>query len=242
MSPLIKIDMFGIKTKIIHNISSHIFKDKLSNDVRVNILMEKFKVDEYGHRAKTSNFDLGYGWVHYGFIRTIKPSKVLVIGSRHGYIPGILAQAVHDNGKGKVFFVDANFGDGNPRAWTGEAYWSTPQGRKLFGSVNLSQFISVYIMTRARYLSKFSKRKYDYIYIDGDHSYSGSKSDASSLWPRLNRNGFMVFHDINITKHKQEGLYGVHRLWSEIQSQNKIEFPFSGSGLGIVQKINKYLF
>jgi hypothetical protein len=57
---------------------------------------------------------------------------------------------------------------------------------------------------------------FDVVFIDGDHSYSGAKSDwgfAQSLSPRL-----IAFHDIApAIKHREEGCE-VDRLWNEIKA------------------------
>jgi predicted O-methyltransferase YrrM len=42
---------------------------------------------------------------------------------------------------------------------------------------------------------KFSK-KIDFLFIDGDHSYEGVKSDIDSWFPKLNSNALVIFHDI----------------------------------------------
>ena len=38
--------------------------------------------------------------------------------------------------------------------------------------------------------------KYDFVFIDGDHSYAGVKRDYESILPFLSENGVMVFHDV----------------------------------------------
>ena len=37
--------------------------------------------------------------------------------------------------------------------------------------------------------------KFDFIFIDGDHSYPGVKKDYESVLPYVSENGVMVFHD-----------------------------------------------
>ena len=36
---------------------------------------------------------------------------------------------------------------------------------------------------------------YDFLFIDGDHSYEGCSADIANWYPRLARNGHMLFHD-----------------------------------------------
>ena len=68
--------MFGIKTAI-KNYFLYKNPKKLSGDRRIWQLMRHFQADEVGHQANTIKADLGYGWIHYGFIRQQKPKKLL---------------------------------------------------------------------------------------------------------------------------------------------------------------------
>ena len=137
---------------------------KLSNDSNINLLMQHFRADESGHQANIASNDLGYGWIHYGLIRQIKPMHVLCIGSRHGYIPAICAQACKDNNKGSVDFVDAGYGKGDKNHWTGVGYWKTKKGKGIFNKHGLKKYITNHITTTSQF-AKTNKIMYDYIYI-----------------------------------------------------------------------------
>lgn len=233
--------MFGIKTRLVKEAKrmySFLRGGKLTSDITVRHLMEEFNADTYGHRGDIKDADLGYGWIHYGLLRTIKPRKVLCIGSRHGYIPAILAQACKDNGQGRVDFVDPGYGKDNKNHWTGEGYWKTKEGKECFERFGLEDFITLHLMTSEEFAKKKKKRKYEYVYIDGDHSYEGVALDYKLFWPRLKKEGFMAFHDISITEPKPEGIYGVNRLWGEISKKDSVKLSFEGSGLGIIQKLD----
>lgn len=231
--------MFGIKTRFVRffkNRYIHLINGKLSNDTAIRELMNRFVADTYGHRADIAGADLGYGWVHYGLIRAIKPSRILCIGSRCGYIPAVLAQACKDNKKGYVDFVDPGYGEGDKKNWTGVGYWKTDNGKKCFERFGLKNWVGLYLMESKNFVKQFSKRTYNYIYIDGDHSYGGVSFDFRAFWPKLKRFGVMVFHDISVIGTKKEGKYGVAKFWKKVEVKNSIKFPFIGSGLGILQK------
>lgn len=199
--------------------------------------MLAFQADEIGHQANIDHSDLGYGWIHYGLIRQQKPLNLLCIGSRYGYIPALMAQACKDNGFGKVDFVDAGFGENDQNHWTGKAFWKTDSGKNCFENFNLGEFINIHVKTSKKFEQKNKNKKYDYIYIDGDHSYKGINYDAKTFWPKLNRKGYMLFHDINVKGKLPEGEYGVHKFFNKF-SKNKlcIKIHYSKSGLGILQK------
>lgn len=73
--------------------------------------------------------------------------------------------------------------------------------------------------------------KYDVIFIDGDHSYEGVKTDYQHALPLMNDNGIMIFHDI-----ASVGAPGVVNFWKEIKTQHRHEeFIFSNTcGMGLI--------
>lgn len=73
---------------------------------------------------------------------------------------------------------------------------------------------------------KNEKNRYDCIFIDGDHTYSGVRSDYEYS---KNLSDILIFHDIN-----SQSCPGVVSLWNEINCKEKIEFVHSNScGIGI---------
>lgn len=76
------------------------------------------------------------------------------------------------------------------------------------------------------------KTKYDVIFIDGDHSYEGVKSDYINSIPLLNKDGIMIFHDI-----ASIGAPGVVQFWNEIKNTHKSEDFIYGNtcGMGIIK-------
>lgn len=81
---------------------------------------------------------------------------------------------------------------------------------------------------------------YDFMLVDGDHSYGAVKADWENYRPMMAQGGLMLFHDIL----PRPG-YGVDRVWSEIKAaagsrymevvQNAVEPGNEGlCGLGVV--------
>jgi predicted O-methyltransferase YrrM len=94
-------------------------------------------------------------------------------------------------------------------------------------------------MTSAEFKKNYPQCLYDYIYVDGDHSYEGVKLDYNLFWPNLIEGGLMVFHDVIVKGFFEQGKckYGVYKFWEELNNRHKITFPFpKNSGLGILQK------
>lgn len=191
-----------------------------------------------GHNINFTQCFLGFGLIHYAFIRNIKPKKILCVGSTKGFIPAIMAIACKDNGMGHVDFVDAGYDQTQPKKnWGGIGFWKKKAAYKHFEKMNLSPYVNTHIMTTKEYVKRYPKKRYQYIYIDGDHSYKGVKLDFDLFWPLLDHNCFMSFHDVVARGYLDKGLFGVWKLWKEISQKHAIIFPFpKNSGLGIVQK------
>ena len=194
------------------------------------------------HNIDRKTANLGYGWIHYGLIRNLYPRRVLIIGSRYGFIPAICALACRDNQKGKVDFVDAGFNykdeqKDRERAWGGVGFWRKKNVERHFGKFKLNDYINFHLTTSKKFYQRHLNRRWDYIHLDGDHSYQGVKLDWQRFWPQLRKGGLIAFHDIYIRE--LGGLkYGVRKLWRELKAEkryNMMEFP-GDCGLGIMQK------
>jgi hypothetical protein len=197
-------------------------------------LITYFGADD-GQNINLSSGNLGYGFIHYGLILNIKPKRILCIGSRKGFIPAICALACQENNFGHVDFVDAGYDETHPKHWTGIGFWKKNDPIKHFSFLEINNWITTYVMTTEEFAKKYNYR-YQYIYIDGDHSYEGVTTDYNLFWPRLDKMGLMVFHDVIVKRAPNLPPFGVWKFFKEIKA-NKIIFPFPKvSGLGIVQK------
>ena len=185
--------------------------------------------------------DLGYGFLHYALITNFKPKNVLCIGSGQGFIPAICALACKNNKTGHVDFVDAGFDKDNPNSWGGTGFWKKVDPEKHFGFYDLHRWLDTYVMKSADFQKMGTRKKWQYIYLDADHSYKGIKNDFSLFWPRLEKGGLVVFHDVLLKKHPEKLKFGVWKFWKELKNKNKITIPYTipwgtPSGLGIIQK------
>jgi len=216
----------------------HIKQDLLSKKY-ISEFITHFARGDNWHELDNKTGNLGYGWVHYALIRNLRPKRVLVIGSRYGFVPAVCALACKDNRKGIVDFVDVGYDYRNPKHkahWGGVGFWTkvNPQGH--FGKFGLDKYISSHIMTTKEFSKKYPRRKWEYINIDGDHSYEGVKFDFETFWPQLLNRGFISLHDIYSNDDKSLE-YGVYRYWGELNKKyrNTIEIG-SKYGLGLIQK------
>lgn len=222
-------------------ITHFLFDNKLINDKTFKKLIKYYVKNDNWHEIDLKKISLGYGLMHYSLIRINKPKRVLCIGSKYGFIPAICALACRHNDYGQVDFVDAGYDQANlskkQQHWGGIGLWATKKGMKHFNKLGLKNFINLHVVTSSHFASKNKNLKFNYIYIDGDHSYKGVKKDYQVYWPKLLKNGFMLFHDIHVKKIDNTD-YGVQKLWQELIKKHPNKLELSGKyGLGLIQKI-----
>ena len=239
---MLKTKKFFPRTRIrIFNDSLRYFLTSLSSFTFINKYAVRRLIKYYGgdsgHFINKDSGNLGYGFIHYAFIRNLKPKKVLCIGSGYGFIPAICALACRDNQFGQIDFVDAGYDEEHPQSWSGVGFWRKSNPQRHFSLLGLGDWVNTYIMTSEEFSQKFPKNKYGYIHIDGDHSYKGVKKDFELFWPRLEKGGLMAFHDVVVKNWGKLKNFGVWQLWRELKLDSKIIFPNPPeSGLGIIQK------
>ncbi len=196
------------------------------------------------HELDLTIGNLGYGWVHYALIRTTGPSRVLCIGSKFGFVPAVCALACRDNGKGVVDFIDAGYDQKNPKHvnhWGGIGFWKHTNPQKHFAKFGLSNYIQTHVQTTETFVDVHNNKQWKYIHLDGDHSYEGVKKDYKLFWPRLEKGGYLLLHDIFSNEKTMKELgsfqYGVKRFWNELKKQHPGSLEIPGRyGLGIIQK------
>lgn len=195
--------------------------------------------DEKSQNLSLKKYNFGYGYYHYALIRNQKPKRVLCIGSMYGYIPYLMAKACKENRKGHVDFVDAGFDMGSNKSnnYYGQGFWKKIDADKHFGYLGANKYISTFVMTSARF-AKLNKEEYDYIYLDGDHSYKGAVENLKLFWPRLRKEGFFCFHDIHFDRVLRGMLFEHGRIWKDLSKMPfKFELSNHYSGLGFIQKL-----
>lgn len=228
---------------------------KKMNDYLFDSVTKYYGADYKWDDQQSQNIDkkrknYGYGLFHYSMIRNQKPKKALIVGSMYGYIPYMMAKACEENGFGKVDFIDAGFDikdkTNKNTHYFGQGFWSKKTAKKHFSYLLDPKYIDIHVMTTQEFARKYPKNNYDYICLDGDHSYKGAKLDLQLFWSKLNKEGFISFHDIHLKKEfwKKEARemaleLGYRKFWQELVKTRKYKFELSNhySGLGFLQKL-----
>lgn len=75
-------------------------------------------------------------------------------------------------------------------------------------------------------LQRYPHDYFDWIYIDGDHSYEGVKRDTEAAAPRVKPGGYLVFNDYNVWSVTSMRRCGVARAVNEFAARDGWAFVF----------------
>lgn len=80
--------------------------------------------------------------------------------------------------------------------------------------------IRLFKSTSSAFLQSIPDETYDIIYIDGDHSYAGVKSDLHHAYAKIKNGGYIMGHDyeMNMAKARNHYEFGVKRAVEEFCS------------------------
>lgn len=79
---------------------------------------------------------------------------------------------------------------------------------------------------------------FDFIWIDGDHTYSGVRKDFDDWFPLLQTNGFLLLHDVFPNIEGFQGWPGPRQLFDEIKKMPEMQL-LEISNCMVVFKKNK---
>jgi predicted O-methyltransferase YrrM len=201
-----------------------------------------------GHNEDPANLNLGFGFLYYGLVRSLRPRHVAVIGSGFGFSVACLALGLRDNGAGGLSFVDPSysvFKHGPLRTVGGTAQWDDPQQvRAHFRRFGVERIVTHYKLTSAEFFADYPGRglpPIDLAFIDGSHAYADVRHDFLAVLRHSRRNGYLLLHDTNIYVRELVRHAGVKR-WLKVVARDKehfevIDFPFS-SGVALVRVLS----
>ncbi len=220
----------------------------------------QFSLDEYllrdiftyarplGHHEDLGSLNLGFGFLYYGLVRTLRPKHVVVIGSGFGFSVVCLALGLKDNESGVLTFVDPSFSllaDGPFRTIGGTSQWDNPQKvRDHYARFGVGHIVTHHRQTSEAFFGDYAKHglpPIDVAFIDGNHSYGAVRHDFLAVLRQARRNSYLLLHDTNIYVREFLRHAGVKR-WIKTLGRKRgdfeiLDFPFS-SGVALVRVLN----
>ena len=199
-----------------------------------------------GHREQAANLNLGFGFLYYGLVRSLRPGHVLVIGSGYGFSVVCLALGLKDNGMGALTFVDPSYSlvrNGPTKTIGGADFWHDPdQVRAHFARFGVEDLVTHYKHTAEEFFARydeFDMPQIDLAFIDGNHSYRHVQHDVVAVLKHCHKNSYFFLHDTNIYIRELLRHAGVKRWLKRKAARHKaafeyVDFPFS-SGVALVR-------
>jgi predicted O-methyltransferase YrrM len=198
-----------------------------------------------GHHEEQCSHNLGFGFLYYGLVRTLRPKHVLVIGSGYGFSVTCLALGLRDNARGRLSFVDPSYsilGDGPFQTVGGTAQWDdAAKVERRFACFGVADRVRHYRLRSAEFFERYPELDLpdiDIAFIDGNHRFEDVRHDFLASLRRMKKNGYLCLHDTNIYVRELLRHAGVKRWLKAVERRKElfeaIDFPFS-SGVALVR-------
>lgn len=146
-------------------------------------------------------------------VERLQPKVILEIGTANGGTLFMSSRLADENAL--IISIDlpgGDFGGGYPD-WKVPVYKSFAKKTQ---QLDLIRADSHSLETFNRIEAILAGRKVDYLFIDGDHTYSGAKQDFEMYKQLVGNKGVVAFHDIVVHKNSRCDVY---KLWQEIKEQ-----------------------
>jgi len=171
---------------------------------------------------------VGHRYFAYDLIANVRPKIIVELGTHYGTSFWSFAQAVKDqNIETELNAVDTWKGE-RQSGFYGEEVFETVKGikEKFYSKLRINLIRKTFDET----VAGFKDKSIDILHIDGLHTYEAVKHDFETWLPKVNQNGIIIFHDIQVG----EDDFGVYKLWNELKKRYAtIEF-FQSFGLGVL--------
>jgi O-antigen biosynthesis protein len=204
-----------------------------ANQLKPNKLHAHVKLLQFNSSMFWAPEHFGYAtaWMEHGpfafwLIETLRPKKLVELGTHAGYSYFCFCQAVQRlKLTTSCFAVDTWKGDEHAGFYDEDVFNSVTQINQKYQT-----FSKLVRSTFDDALDKFPAKSIDLLHIDGRHFYEDVKHDYESWLPKLTDDSIVLFHDTNV----RERDFGAWKLYEELKD-NHSSFEFlHGHGLGII--------
>jgi predicted O-methyltransferase YrrM len=107
--------------------------------------------------------------------------------------------------------------------WNGEITQETVDKFMKVAKANLKPYGKRFEMVREQSVNaadKFDNDSFDFIFVDGDHSYDATLADCIRYYPKLKKGGLFCGHDYS-------SIEAVYRAVTDFREKNKISSPIN---------------
>ncbi len=202
----------------------------------------------FGHREDSRSLNLGFGFLYYALVRSLRPKHTLVIGSGYGFSVVCFALGIKDNGIGSLTFVDPSYSlltHGPMATIGGRGAWSDEDSvRAHFQRFGVENIVRHYKLRNDEFFpvyDSFNLPPLDLAFIDGSHAFEDVKYDFTSVLARSRKNTYILLHDTNIYIRELLSHAGVKKWLKFIKKEKEyfevVNFPFS-SGVALVRVLD----
>ncbi|MGB9674615.1 MAG: class I SAM-dependent methyltransferase [Nanopusillaceae archaeon] len=169
-----------------------------------------------------------HGHINFAFdlVANVKPNILVELGTHKGDSYFAFCNAVLENNLNtKCFAVDTWLGDNHSGKYGEDVFKHVSEYNRKFTFSKLLRMT----FDEAKYL--FDDNSIDVLHIDGFHTYEAVSHDFYNWLPKVNENGVILLHDIEVRRDD----FGVYKLWSELKEKFEYTFEFKHSfGLGVI--------
>jgi hypothetical protein len=204
------------------------FSTESSNLLNHELIEKNFTDNHWSQSHGASKEFLGSGILYYA-IPYMNRSKICVcLGSGGGFVPSLMRQAQRDLRltESKTYLIDGNQGNYGRPNWL----HADSKFRVTFPE------ITILIDSTANAAKKWDRSiKIDYLHIDADHSFKGSKKDFFDYLPLMADRGVITFHDT------KKDFLPCAKTIDVIKNQGfeVVNFSTIGTGIAIINLGNK---
>ena len=163
----------------------------------------------------------------FWIVEVLKPRTLVELGVHNGNSYFAFCQAVKLlNLETTCYGIDTWLGDEHAGFYEKEVFAKVNS----YNGTQYPRFSTLIQSTFDEAVSYFPDNSIELLHIDGMHTYEAVKHDFETWLPKLTKDGFVIFHDINV----RERQFGVFKFWEELKmTYNHFQFDF-GHGLGII--------
>ena len=163
---------------------------------------------------------MGVRRILQGLIIEMRAQVIVEIGAFRGYTAVCMGLSAKKWG-GKVYTIESN-PDKNPR-------------KVIHNMLGKKSRVKLIEKRCEKVKEEDIERPIDLLFIDGDHTYEGTKRAFDKFYWWMRPGGLIVMHDITVRKKTSGGEeYGVWKFWDEIKLE-KFAIAENRPGIGFVR-------